>query len=86
MLKNELSASAIEAEAEALYEDYRRQKPHAVAPTPGLSGVLLPSWRENGKEDVRDAWRAAARGALERRALARGEVMVDPGGGPPDPG
>lgn len=52
----------IEAEARALYEDYRRQKPHAVG------GAVLPAWDGMYAEEVKDAWRAAAKGSLERRA------------------
>jgi hypothetical protein len=51
----------IEDEARALYEDYRAAKPQAVG------GVVIPSWEDNPREDVREAWRACARGSLGRR-------------------
>ena len=54
------SPARIEAEARTLYEAYRAKKPMAV------DGIAIPSWEENTKEDVKDAWRATAQDSLER--------------------
>ena len=50
----------VEREAEVLYEVYRRAKPTAVG------GAVIPSWKENSKEDVKDAWRAVAAVVIAR--------------------
>lgn len=59
----------IDAEAEALYEDYRNAKPAAE------DGFPLPAWPQV-KPSVQGAWRAAAVGSLARRKTI---------GGPSDP-
>lgn len=63
----------IEDEARALYEDYRAYKPKVV------DAASIPPWEDQRREDVRNAWRAAAIGSLKRRAAA---ITI---GGPIDP-
>lgn len=67
----------IENEARACYEDYRAAKPRAVG------GALVPAWEDNYMEEVKDAWRAVARGVLARHG--RAPTGQEPWNPPPYP-